>query len=229
MRKLKFEDVKQYFEDRDCELYETEYVNNRTLMRYRCKCGNKKCKICFSHFKNGRRCIECGGKEKFTFDYVYNYFKERNCKLLATEYINNRTPMEYECICGNDEDKICFNNFKRGNRCMKCVIERISGENNCNYNPNLTDEEREKNRSRPGCKKWKKLILKRDKNTCQYCFQVERKLCAHHIEDYLNNEELKTVLSNGFLFCEKHHIDFHKIYGYNCNREQLNEFLKNIK
>ena len=290
-RRLKFEDVKQYFKDHDCELLETEYINSKTKMRYRCKCGNKKCKICFDHFKNGRRCIKCGGKEKFTFDYVSNYFKERGCKLLATKYINNSTPMEYECNCGNKKCKICFDSFKNGNRCMKCGIKRRSdkkrldfkevkqyfedhncelleteyinnttkmryrcdcgnekckitfnrfqqggrckkcglkkhsGKNHPNYNPNLTDEEREKGRICPGLRKWRKLILERDNNTCQYCFQTDKKLIAHHIENYANNKELRTVLSNGFLFCEEHHIEFHKEYGYNCNREQLEDFL----
>ncbi len=295
MKKLTFKFVKQYFEDRDCELYETEYVNSRTLMKYRCKCGNKECKISFSHFKNGRRCIECGGKEKFTFDYVYKYFKDHDCKLLATEYINVGTPMEYECNCGNSDCKISFNSFKNGNRCMKCGIKRRSekrkllykdvkqyfedhdcelfeieyinsstkmryrcdcgnkeckisfnnfkkghrckkcaikkhsGKNHPNYDPNLTDEEREKGRICPGLGKWKKDVRKRDNNTCQCCFQVDGKLIAHHIEDYSNNKELRTVLSNGFLFCEEHHIEFHKKYGYGYNnREQLNEFLKII-
>ena len=57
-KKLLYKEVKQYFEDRDCELYETEYINNKTLMKYRCSCGNKKCKIRFADFKKGSRCIE---------------------------------------------------------------------------------------------------------------------------------------------------------------------------
>ncbi len=225
-KKLIFKDVKQYFEDHDCELFETEYINNSTKMRYRCICGNTKCKISFKDFKTGRRCIKCSGKEKHTFKFVQKYFEDHDCKLLATEYINSRTPMKYECDCGNDECKICFNSFSNGRRCNKCAIERMSGKNHWKYNPNLTDEERKKNGSRRGCRKWKEKIIERDKNICQCCFQVEVGLIAHHIEDYSNNKELRTVVSNGFLFCEKHHKEFHKIYGYDCNRKQLNEFLE---
>ncbi len=292
MKKLKFEDIKQYFKDRDCELYETEYINSRTKMKYRCNCGNKECKISFSKFRIGRRCIECGGSKKHTFKYVYNYFlehdcllketeyincktlmeyecdcgntshtsfsnfkkghrcykcglkkiaiklshtfdyvfdyfKEHNCELLETEYISANTPMRYKCDCGNPIIcKITFHNFKAGQKCIKCGIEKISGENSYLYNPNLTDEEREKGRCCPGYGKWVKDVHKQNNDTCQYCFKIGGKLIAHHIESYGDNEELRIILFNGITFCEEHHIEFHKEYGYgHNNREQLEEFL----
>ncbi len=224
-KRLSFEEVKQYFEDHDCKLLETEYINIDTPMRYICDCGNKKCKITFYNFKKGQRCTECAGNKKYTLEEVKQYFKDHDCELLATEYINSKTPMEYICDCGNDECKICFNNFQQGQRCRKCYLKRNSGKNNHFYNPNLTDEEREKGRICPGIGKWKKDIRERDNYISQCCFQKEGKLIAHHIEGYSNNKELRTVVSNGFLFCEKHHIEFHKIYGYDCNRKQLEEYL----
>ena len=228
-RKYTFKEVYKYFEDHDCELLETEYIGVYIKMKYRCDCGNSDCKITFGNFKSGRRCNECGRKksakkQRFLFEDVKQYFEDHDCKLIATEYINSRTPMEYECNCGNSDCKITFGHFKNGKRCMKCAIERRTGKNNCNYNPNLTDEER--NGSRPGCKKWRRLILEKDNHSCQYCGETEEKLIAHHIEPYTPNKELRTVVSNGILFCEKHHIEFHKKYGNNCNRTQLNEFLK---
>ena len=227
-KRFKFEDVKQYFEDRDCELYETEYINNQTPMRYRCKCGNTKCKITFASFKRGCRCIECSGKEKHTFEFVYNYFKDRNCLLLETEYKNANTKMRYECNCTN-ESEITFNHFKNGKRCKKCAIERNSGKNHPNYNPNLTDEEREKGRICPGLGKWKKDVRERDNNTCQCCGKTEGKLCAHHIENYADNKELRIVVLNGILLCKNHHKKFHKEFGRRNNtREQLNEFLSSF-
>ncbi len=285
-----FEEVKQYFKDHGCELLETEYINAQTKMRYLCE-NKHLCEVRFASFKYGTRCIECSGTKKLTFEFVKQYFEEQGCELLETEYINNRTPMKYRCICKNDKCKIRFDAFKRGGRCeecgvkrkaekqkhsieyvrdrfkehgyelldkeyknaralmwcfcpkghlwnttygnfksghgcKECAVERHTGEGSPRYNHNLTDEERENNGNRPGCNKWRKLILERDKNTCQCCFQVEVELIAHHIENYANNKELGTVVSNGFLFCEKHHKEFHKKYGNNCNREQLNEFLK---
>ena len=43
-------------------------------MKYKCVCGNESC-IRFDDFKNRKsRCIKCSGKEKHTFENVYNYF-----------------------------------------------------------------------------------------------------------------------------------------------------------
>ncbi len=225
-KKLTFEFVYNYFEDHDCELLAKEYKNIHTKMRYRCKCGNKKCKITFANFSRGKRCMECSSAKKYTFKFVKQYFEDHDCKLLETEYVNAITPMKYECECENDECKISFGNFKTGQRCKKCSIERNSGKKHWKYNPNLTDEEREKGRCCLGLGKWKKDVRKKDNHSCQVCGETEGKLIAHHIENYANNKELRIVLSNGFLFCNKHHKEFHKEYGYNCNREQLNEFLE---
>ncbi len=133
MKKLTFEFVKQYFEDRDCELLETEYKNNSTKMRYRCKCEEVD-KICFSGFKKRTKCIgHSNNTKKLTLDYVKQYFEDHNCKLLETEYINNHTPMKYECSCGNSDCKICFNNFKNGVRCMECGVKKSSIKQSYDY------------------------------------------------------------------------------------------------
>ncbi len=125
-KKIKFEDVYKYFKDHDCLLLETEYISAKTPMRYRCDCKNDECKITFSKFKSGQRCIECGGHKKFTFKDVQKYFKDQGCKLLETEYINCKTKMRYECKCGNPDCKISFDNFKKGTRCKECGIKKMA-------------------------------------------------------------------------------------------------------
>ena len=47
-------------------------------MKYKCICGNVS-EISFNKFKNGRRCMRCRGKEKLTFEYVRQYFKDNDC------------------------------------------------------------------------------------------------------------------------------------------------------
>ncbi len=59
--------------------------------------------------------------KKFTFEYVYKYFKEQGCELLEEEYINSGTKMKYRCNCGNVR-KITFASFKKGHRCKECGI-----------------------------------------------------------------------------------------------------------
>lgn len=110
--------VYNYFKQQDCELLETEYINNETKMKYRCKCDNQ-AEITFGHFQSGVRCMKCSGSEQLTYDFVYNYFKEQSCHLLETEYINNSIKMKYICECKN-EAFITFNGFKTGHRCNLC-------------------------------------------------------------------------------------------------------------
>ncbi len=226
-KKLTYEKVKQYFEDHDCELFETEYKNDRTPMKFRCDCGNKKCKITFNNFRAGQKCMECSGNKKFTYEEVRQYFEDHNCELLEIKYINSQTPMEYRCDCGNDKCKIRFADFKSGSRCKECAIERVSGKNHHHYNFDLTDEERKRKRNSPEDIKWRKDVFERDNYTCQYCRDNKGgNLNAHHLESYDINVELRLVVSNGITLCEKHHIEFHKKYGYGNNTtEQFEEYL----
>ncbi len=229
-RKHTFESVFKCFKENGCELLETKYINNHTLMRYRCSCGNES-EICFSSFKQGNRCNKCGmekiaEKLKHTFEYVDKCFRDGGCELLETEYINNHTLMRYICICG-EKNKITFANFQQGKRCRKCGIEKNSGKNNPCYNHNITDEEREIGRNYPEYREWVKSVYKRDDYTCQKCFQRGGKLVAHHIEGYANNKDIRTDINNGITFCSDCHHEFHRIYGKkNVNRLQLEEFLQ---
>ena len=75
MKRLSYKYVRDYFKEHGCELLEEGYQNNSTKMKYRCECKNIS-KISFLHFKQGKRCSKCGGSEKFTFEYVGDYFKE---------------------------------------------------------------------------------------------------------------------------------------------------------
>jgi 5-methylcytosine-specific restriction endonuclease McrA len=101
------------------------------------------------------------------------------------------------------------------------------GENHPNYNPNLTDKDREKDRVIPGYYKWRKSVYERDNYTCQVCGSKSGDIVAHHIESYASNPELRTDIDNGIVMCEGCHIKFHSIYGINgATKENLNEFIE---
>lgn len=90
--------------------------------------------------------------ERFSYDYVYNYFKENGCELLSKEYINNCTLLDYICECGN-QSKIKFNDFKNGVRCNICgykkrsitqrkpyeEVEELFSKNNCKLSTTKED------------------------------------------------------------------------------------------
>lgn len=116
-----FEYINQYFTDNQCKLLSTEYINTNTKLNYICK-NNHICNITFDDFRKGNRCSKCSGNEKFTFEYVNQYFKDNNCKLLSTEYINAHTKLSY--ICKNNHNAITiFGTFRFGSRCLKCCNE----------------------------------------------------------------------------------------------------------
>jgi len=223
-KKFKLEYVRQFFKDNDCELLEQEYKDNKSKMKYKCKCGNIST-IRFAEFIKGNRCRKCSGCEKYNFKYVKKYFQDNSCKLLEQKYINNATKMTYECKCGNIST-IRFADFKRGMRCRKCGFDKIRGSNHYLYNPNITEKERIYGRNSIEYIKWRNSIYIRDNYTCQMCDKIGGRLNAHHIESWASNEKLRLVESNGITFCENCHKQFNKEYGNrNNNRRQLNEFL----
>ena len=123
-KKYTYQEVYDYFESKDCHLLETEYIKNDILMKYICECGNESY-ISFSSFKNAdSRCKECGEKKsadsrRLTYQYVFDYFKSKDCELLEDHYINNSTDMKYKCKCGNIT-YIDFNHFRNAKGCMEC-------------------------------------------------------------------------------------------------------------
>ena len=289
-KKFTYNYVKQYFKDRECRLLEIEYINALTKMKYVCSCGNES-EMTFAHFREGKRCAICSGTEKYTFTYVKKYFEDNKCKLIELEYLNNTTPMKYICECGN-MSKICFKSFIKGSRCVRCKGRKITetrshpfeyikkyfednkcklleteyinnntlmkytceqdhtvktkfnwfqqghrcpicysqnnwGVNHQNYNPDITDEERELRRNCPENTKWREAIYKKNNYICQKCGDnTGGNLNAHHIYPYSIFKLLRTHINNGITFCENCHRDFHYQYGYNCNYSQLQEFLR---
>ena len=111
----------------------------------------------------------------------------------------------------------------------KCYTEWNKGENNPSYNPNLTDEEREKERNLPEIATWRKQVYERDNYTCQCCGDNKGgNLVAHHKNGYNWDKEHRTDVDNGVTLCEDCHKEFHEIYGYGDNtEEQYIEFLVN--
>ena len=122
--RFSYEYVQNYFKSKECELLETKYINTSTKMKYKCSCGNISF-VTFTNFKTSDKCMECNGSKKLTYEYVFNYFKEHDCELLETEYINSSTLMNYRCECGN-ESKTIWNNFRKEHRCNKCGNKKRS-------------------------------------------------------------------------------------------------------
>ena len=121
-------------------------------------------------------------------------------------------------------------NRAKGRSCPKCSLEGRSGENAYNYNPDLTDGDREKRRDNKRIPFWRKEVYVRDNYTCQVCGDNQGgNLNAHHLMGYNKYLKLRFDKNNGTTLCKKCHIDFHSIYGKGNNtKEQFEEYKKGL-
>ncbi len=59
---------------------------------------------------------------KYTFAEVKSIIEKDGNRLLATEYVNGKIPIEVACGACNTEYMVRFISYVRGARCMKCAI-----------------------------------------------------------------------------------------------------------
>lgn len=167
--------------------------------------------------------------KKLTYDFVRSKFKENGLKLLETEYISINTKMKYICLKHpNIIQEKTYDSLRHTSGCTICSYENRTGENNYKWNINLTEKERESNKTRQSdflYVRWRKNIFKRDNYTCKICKTKGGELNAHHLNGYDNFPEQRLDINNGIILCETCHTDFHKTYGYGNNtKHQFKEF-----
>lgn len=141
----------------------------------------------------------------------------------------NRKPVKCE-VCGEISLKIPYLIDRSKNQyCSReCrhigQSEIIAGVNNPNYNPQLSEQDREKRIKVLGYIKFKNSVLRRDEDSCALCKSKE-KLVVHHLNSYHWDKENRLNPKNGITLCCKCHQSFHKTYGYKFNtKKQFEEF-----
>ena len=112
------------------------------------------------------------------------------------------------------------------NEChSKWNSENRKGENHYNWNPNLTDEDRQDRRLIEGYNDCRKQVFERDNYTCQITGIKGGKLVMHHLNSYNSDKEHRTDVNNCITLLKEVHKLFHKEYGYGNNtKEQFEEF-----
>lgn len=58
-------------------------------------------------------------------------------------------------------------------------------------------------------RKWREMVLKRDKYKCQNCYS-KTKLEVHHIKSFYGYPDLRMDINNGVTLCKTCHIELHK-------------------
>jgi hypothetical protein len=100
-----------------------------------------------------------------------------------------------------------------------------------NFNQDLTDEERMKDRSHVLVDLWSKAVLIKDGYTCRKCGKTGGRLEAHHLDGWHWCKDKRFDLLNGGCLCVSCHKSFHRTFGIKHNtRDQFLDFTgENIK
>jgi hypothetical protein len=110
-RKVCIEDVVTYVESIGYKLLSTFYVNAKTNLKLCCTEGHI-FSMCWNNLKNNeRRCPECQGLRRWTFNEVRDYFDSRGYVLLTNNYKNSAQKLSYICPLGHFGETN-FNKFK---------------------------------------------------------------------------------------------------------------------
>lgn len=221
-----YEEIESYFNHVEDKLLEVYYNKKRQRINvvYECKNNHVNDKPFYLYKKY--KCKKCSDnkraeEQKLSIEYI-----KKELGTLGLEYIggyeNIDLPITYKCSCGNIA-KGYLPAIKKGIRCG-CGYKK--GEENPNWNHNLSKEERLLRRSYPEYKEWVKTVFVRDNYTCQVCWSFGNRLHAHHLEPYSISKEKRLDLNNGVTLCEDCHREFHSIYGINtCNTDDYYDYL----
>lgn len=234
--RLDIEEVRKQYDQflKNTEWYlpngeELNYKNSKSKLTIYDKEGYIS-KISLNGLKKGRKPVRFHKNLKETSTYnMKKYLKENTNYTFKEGQKYNGNNEEYVFICPiHGEFKTKWVIIQNGHKCMECYLDDNRGENNPNWNPNLTEEDRLYLRLIDGYNEWRKSVYKRDGYTCQSCgIRGGGNLVAHHLDAYSWCEEKRTDINNGITLCELCHTAFHNTYGYKNNtKEQYQEWIK---
>ena len=125
--KYTFEQVKNKFDENNCILLDTQYINQLHILKYISSCGHENTKS-FKEFLNGTgiKCRNCA-LEIPTYEEVVKIFQDKNCIVKMTKeefsekYQNSTCKINYNAVCGH-ENMVSLKNFKTLNQGISCPL-----------------------------------------------------------------------------------------------------------
>ena len=190
-----------------------------------CDCGNYT-EVGANNLPNGHtKSCGCFGGSKYLVG-------KRFGKLTVTKQLEKRCfrNIVWECLCDcGSVTEVSTNALKNGNTKSCGCLQYPCGADHPRHNPNLTEEERLKNRyqlSGGNSRVWSQQVMRRDNYTCQICGDSPSgNLNSHHLNGWNAFPEQRFDLDNGVTLCTDCHKEFHSQYGYGDNtREQFDEY-----
>ncbi|MFJ8103913.1 hypothetical protein [Lysinibacillus sp. NPDC096212] len=126
-KRLKLAELQQLAHSRNGTCLSQVYETVDAKLLWQCSEGHTWKSSPYS-IKNGAWCIKCANKKnadkrRATIEDMQEIADERNGKCLSTEYINNQTPLEWECLYGH-RWMSTPNNIKNGSWCRQCHIKK---------------------------------------------------------------------------------------------------------
>ena len=122
--------VKNFCSDRNFTCVEDVYISSRTKMKIKCNICNYNWENNWSLLKKQQGCTRCTKTKKYTISEIQSIVKNKQCKTIETEYINNNTMMKWECLVETCRHvwKRKFVTITRPNNigCPKCYYNDIS-------------------------------------------------------------------------------------------------------
>lgn len=209
-----------------------KYPDSSKGVKWVCKCICGKESIVFGTMLRNNHTKSCGCLHKETISKIRknNLTGKRFGRLTVIKEEKSKDKSYYswlcKCDCGNEKIIRGQNLVQNQTFSCGCYLKEIAkskkGTKNPNYNPLLTDEDRNKDRRFPGYMEWS-FQTKQDKFfTCEICLKKSGKLNSHHLFNYADYPTVRIELWNCAVLCEICHKKFHKQYGKRFNT--LNQF-----
>lgn len=115
----------------EVEVISEEYVDNKTPLKIRCKCGNI-FERNYSHIigRNSFYCADCSHKEignrcRTSLDEVKERINSLGCEYVGGEYKNRDSKLLIKCSCGNICEKTLRMIMNGQNRCQECGRKKL--------------------------------------------------------------------------------------------------------
>lgn len=145
---------------------------------------------------------------------------------------NSNKKVKVQCDCCKNIYEYTYNNYnskRMGDKyyCFHCYASIFnSGENNCNWNHNLSEEDRLRvSRKSVSYNEFIRRVLNRDEYTCKVCENKNKQLEVHHLDGYNWCKEKRESIENGITLCLDCHSNFHSLYGRGFNtKDQFEEW-----
>lgn len=167
----------------------------------RCDCGNiKQCRISNVIHNNTKTC-GC---------YTKSNLPKIGDKFGTMRVIQVYSSKKIKCKCDCGTTKIL----------ASCDL-KVRKDGVCRCIPSTNPQERER-----GMKKWRKLVLDRDQETCQVCYKTNCPLDAHHLNCYNKFPDERKLLDNGITLCKSCHKDLHYRFGKFTTKEHYMQYKK---